>query len=81
MPKSLFRCPGSKKIKRPEPESILCPDCKTELEIWSDETKTTCKKCSKPISRRIEANCLDWCKFAETCVGTEKYHNYKEIMR
>ena len=45
-------CPGSKMIKAPFPENIKCA-CGREIEIWSDETETTCPHCKKKAYRYI----------------------------
>lgn len=74
----LFECSGSEKIKRPFPESVKCPSCSEELEIWSDETQTQCPACQAIYSRVISATCLDWCKFAQDCLGKARFGNYNK---
>ncbi|MFH1776350.1 MAG: hypothetical protein ABH952_02150 [Candidatus Omnitrophota bacterium] len=73
-----YKCPGSQKFRQPEPEILLCPHCKAEVEIWTDEAKTTCPKCKKTIIREQGAGCLDWCKHAKDCVGINIYNKYIE---
>lgn len=70
-------CPGSKEIRFPKPEEISCFYCGADVEIWSDETETTCKSCGKSVSRDLGPTCLDWCAFARECVGEEKYRRIK----
>ncbi|MBN3039474.1 MAG: phosphohydrolase [Candidatus Omnitrophica bacterium] len=73
---SIFNhCPGSKQIKTPYPEEIKCL-CGQTVEIWSDETSATCKKCKRKVTREMEPTCLDWCSMAGICVGKEKYKQY-----
>ncbi len=72
-------CPGSDKIKQPRPDEVLCPNCGAEVEIWSDEAKTTCCGCGGRVFREKELmSCLDWCAYAEECVGREAYSRYLE---
>jgi hypothetical protein len=67
-------------IKAPFPENIKCA-CGREIEIWSDETETTCPHCKKKAYRYIHGSCLDWCAMAKECIGAEKYERYKNQMR
>lgn len=70
-------CPGSKKFKQPHPETIKCPACSYEAEIWTDEFKVTCPKCKEIIMRQVDsASCLDWCKYAKECVGDQIYTKF-----
>lgn len=74
--KKLFeegRCPGADEIKRPRPEYFKCPSCGSEVEIWTDEIKGTCQRCGETVSRKAAQSCIEWCKHAERCIGTEKY--------
>ncbi len=66
-------CPGSKEIRSPFPEEIVCVSCGNRAEIWSDETDTSCPVCGKTLSREMKPTCLDWCPAAKECVGKEKY--------
>lgn len=72
------KCPGSQGFSQPKPESIICPFCSREAEIWTDEVKTQCPGCNKTITRRSGQSCLDWCKYAKQCVGEEMYKKYLE---
>jgi predicted amidophosphoribosyltransferase len=66
-------CPGSKEIKSPYPEELICAYCMHKNEIWSDESDTNCKKCGQTITRDMKPSCLQWCPSAKECVGIEKY--------
>ncbi|MCL5264929.1 MAG: phosphohydrolase [Chloroflexi bacterium] len=70
-------CPGSTTIKSPVPEYIECPWCKGEVEIWSDEIKTTCPNCKATVFKNKAPSCIDWCKHAEECIGTEAFKRLK----
>jgi hypothetical protein len=71
-------CPGSRKIRQPKPEQIICPACGHEAEIWSDELRATCPHCKKNIVREGVSNCLDWCDMGKECVGETLFNNYRE---
>jgi HD superfamily phosphohydrolase YqeK len=69
-------CPGSSKFRQPEPETIKCPSCSAEVEIWTDEIQATCPKCKRIVMREAGVSCLDWCRYAKECVGSSAYNNY-----
>lgn len=74
-----FECPGSKDIRQPQPEYIKCIFCGNEVEMWTDEMKTACPSCKRPVLRQQQgASCLEWCKYAKECVGDQAYDNYME---
>ena len=73
---TLINCPGSDRFKQPRPEFIKCPFCKAEVEIWTDELSASCPSCKKTVSRQAEQSCLEWCKYAKECVGTQTYNKY-----
>ncbi len=65
-------CPGAALLRRPVPEIFDCPSCGSEVEIWTDEFKGACPSCGKVVFRDAGMGCLEWCKQAEECVGTEE---------
>ena len=65
----IFGCPGSQKFKQPEPQIVNCPSCGEEVEIWTDETETVCRKCKVTVKRERGQSCLDWCGYAKFCAG------------
>jgi len=69
-------CPGSKLLRQPAPELFPCPNCGTEVEIWSDEFKRACPKCRKMVLRPGGMSCLEWCKMAKECVGEATYESW-----
>lgn len=72
-----FECPGSQKIRQPQPENIKCPSCGQDLEIWTDEIQATCPRCKNKFMRSLEgASCLEWCKYAKECVGEDSFNKY-----
>lgn len=74
----ISECPGAKSFRQPEPEIIKCPDCSTEIEIWTDEIQATCPKCKKIVIREGGVSCLDWCRYAKECVGDQAYSKYMQ---
>ena len=44
--KLYFKCPGNDPVTRAVPEMFACPDCGTEVEIWTDEFKGRCASCN-----------------------------------
>jgi Zn finger protein HypA/HybF involved in hydrogenase expression len=63
-------CPGLRDLLQPKPAYINCHVCGGELEIWSDEDKTTCPGCGAEWKRPDpSAACLTYCQFADKCRG------------
>jgi len=76
---SLFSgCPGARDIREVKPEDVECPECGREVEIWSDELSARCPGCGAQVTREQGPSCIDWCSFAEQCIGTEKYERLKK---
>ena len=71
-----FKCPGSQRFSQPRPEEIICPFCGCNVEIWTDEVKAECPRCKRTIARGEVPSCIDWCKYAEKCLGKETYRRY-----
>ena len=75
----ITKCPGAQSFRQLKPEYMKCPFCSYEVEIWSDEIRATCPKCKKTVIRNDgKQSCLDWCKYAEKCIGVVKYNKYKQ---
>ena len=68
-------CPGQddRNIKA---KTIPCPDCGYKVEIFSDEIRVKCPKCKSSVFNEILPSCVDWCKYAEECVGKQFYDSY-----
>jgi predicted RNA-binding Zn-ribbon protein involved in translation (DUF1610 family) len=69
-------CPGAKILRQPQPEMFDCPSCGEEVEIWTDEIRGVCSNCGRAVFRDGYMSCLEWCKFAQECVGEEAYDRY-----
>ena len=73
------KCPGSISFRQPKPETVKCPACCTEVEIWTDEAAATCPKCANTVTRNSGQSCLDWCKHARECLGDDKFRKYLQM--
>ncbi|MHB0876309.1 MAG: hypothetical protein ACYC5O_09730 [Anaerolineae bacterium] len=71
--KSMRGCPGSMRLREPTPEYTNCPNCNTEVEIWSDEPLARCRSCGFWLTHEVGASCIDWCSKAAECVGLDLY--------
>jgi predicted RNA-binding Zn-ribbon protein involved in translation (DUF1610 family) len=69
-------CPGAKILRQPQPEMFDCPSCGEEVEIWTDEIRGVCSNCGQALFRDGYMSCLEWCKFAQECVGEVAYDRY-----
>jgi HD superfamily phosphodiesterase/DNA-directed RNA polymerase subunit RPC12/RpoP len=69
-------CPGATLMRQPAPEIFVCKNCGEEVEIWSDELRAECSNCGKYVVKDGEMACLEWCKMAEECVGTDTFNKY-----
>lgn len=72
-------CPGSKLLREPMPEDITCQECRGSVEIWTHELKATCPNCGATVFRERAPSCIDWCRFAEECIGPELYAQIKGV--
>jgi len=46
------------------------------VEIWTDEIRGVCSNCGRRMFREGAMSCLEWCKFAQECVGEATYDRY-----
>jgi len=72
-------CPGSATLKEPTVSYVECPNCGSEVEIWSVDTMVPCDNCGTKVFRERRPSCIDWCKMAEVCFGAERYRELKEM--
>lgn len=78
MEKTDFKCLGRQFVLQLKLQYLRCPDCGTEIEIWSDEVKAKCPNCKKEIFREEALLCIEWCKHAKECVGEKRYKAFKK---
>ena len=70
------KCPGQDG-RNIESQTLKCPYCGYEVEIFSDEVKVNCPKCNNLVCKDRLPSCVDWCKYAKECVGHERYKKLK----
>ena len=58
-------------------ETLLCPACRAEVEIFSDESRVRCHTCGEVICREKLPSCVDWCAAARQCLGEERWQKLK----
>jgi DNA-directed RNA polymerase subunit RPC12/RpoP len=52
----------------------VCPECGSEVEIFSNEIKVKCT-CGFVVFNDV-VSCIQWCKHAKECVGEEMYQRF-----
>lgn len=50
-----------------------CPNCGTEIEIFSDESKVHCYNCGQEVYRENTPSCINWCARAHQCLGEGRW--------
>ena len=66
-------CHGMDNLKTPTLEIKLCPECGSEIEIFSIDTEMACENCGYVVYNDI-ISCVKWCKHAKLCVGEDMYN-------
>lgn len=66
-------CPGVSKLKTPTLTIKICPNCGSEIELFSTDVSIPCDKCGFVAYNDIQS-CISWCKYAKLCVGEELYN-------
>jgi hypothetical protein len=61
------RCPGAINVTEPIPEPVVCPHCRLEVEMFTNEVSLRCYHCGGLIVRDKPPSCFDWCKYADKC--------------
>ena len=64
----------------PTLEVKTCPQCGGEVEVFSTDTSVDCPVCGFTVYNDA-VSCVQWCKYARTCVGDEAYEQLMEIAR
>jgi ribosomal protein S27AE len=66
-------CPGAANISgTPTLKIKKCPECGSEVELFSTDVQRACEKCGFVVYNDIQS-CIKWCSKARECVGDEKY--------
>ena len=71
----LSGCQGKESITI---EDRVCPQCGADIEIFSIDVSAKCENCGFEIYND-KLKCVQWCQYAEQCVGPEQYKQYKAI--
>lgn len=66
------KCPGAAHLHTPTLQLKKCPQCGTELEMFSIDMQMDCPKCGFTVYNDLES-CIQWCRYAQECVGEETY--------
>jgi hypothetical protein len=63
-----YKCPGtdSRNLKI---DTITCPACGYQVEVFSDELRNICPRCKATVMREKIPSCIDWCGSARECLG------------
>jgi len=75
------KCPGAAHIRTPTIKIKKCPECGEEVEIFSDEMQVKCSNCGFIVYNIVYndlQSCMQWCKYAEKCVGEELYKKLRK---
>lgn len=72
-----YRCPGQSE-RNLEAELYRCPGCGCEVEIFSDELRQRCPRCTREVYGKRIPSCIDWCGAAEECLGSEAWSELKK---
>ena len=71
-------CQG--KPRTPTIMEKICPQCGSEIEMFSIDTEMACENCGF-IAYNDTLSCVQWCEYAKKCVGEEMYEKMMEIAR
>lgn len=70
-------CPGAASLRGTPTLTIkACPQCGADVELFSIDFKVACDNCGFVVYSSLQS-CVQWCRFAEACVGEELYRKYK----
>lgn len=64
--------------KTPTIKEKRCPKCGAIVEVFSTDTEVVCEKCGTVIYNDA-LSCVQWCKYAEQCVGKETYEMLMKV--
>ena len=71
-----LKCPGQD-ARNLRAAMYTCPRCGTDVEMFSDELRIRCHKCSAYVYKEQTPSCIDWCSSARKCIGTEQYNTLR----
>jgi hypothetical protein len=68
----MMKCPGqeTRYWKKEDIFEVSCPVCHTSAEFFKDDVRRRCKKCNSWVPNpKLDLGCIEWCDYAEECVG------------
>ena len=68
-----YECAGKSNFGTPTLRIMKCPECGSEIEMFSTDVKVKCDNCGFTAFNDINI-CVLHCAHAEECVGTELYN-------
>lgn len=74
---SMSGCQGKDNL---QVEERICPVCGEEVEIFSIDTQAECPSCGHIVYNDM-ITCVQWCQYAEQCVGPENYKRFMEVAK
>jgi len=66
------KCPGQD-MRKLRSALYICPNCGSEVEMFSDELRIRCQKCREFVYKENTPSCIDWCPSARQCLGEERW--------
>jgi ribosomal protein S27AE len=74
-------CPGAAGLRGTPTLTIkTCPQCGADVELFSIDFKVACDNCGFVVFNDLQS-CIQWCKYAEACVGEELYRKLKPKLK
>ena len=73
----MFECPGAANMRTPTIKIKKCPKCGEEVEFFPTDMKVECSNCKFTIFSDLQS-CVQWCEYAEKCLGEELYKKLKK---
>ena len=68
-----MKCPGQDS-RNLQAAMYMCPNCGTDVEMFSDELRARCHKCGDFVYKEKTPSCIDWCAYAKECIGVEQWN-------
>ena len=68
-----IHCAGRGNLGTPTLRIVKCPECGSEVELFSTDVRVRCDNCGYEVYNDINL-CVMWCRHAEECIGTEMYN-------
>lgn len=67
-------CPGND-FRKLKVRVVNCPECKADVEIFSDELRVRCQKCGSQVYIDRLPSCIEWCASAKKCLGDPRWQS------